>query len=469
MALAVPILEGIELYEAYLLTEAAAAAAEASAEVAAEAAAEAAAEDAAGSALADAANAGEAGGDVANAGEAISQAEESVAQILAADAADSVELAELEQALGEAEPWAQGNLLDQFAADHPALVALLQNASGPANALGQVASPYLASTAGGRALAAAMVSAGMAAGSGYWNSSGEDLRVYPYVPSVGQGEGPGYHGAGGSGGEVDRGVTDWFDPKSHLMGAGLRMAGRLTKEVVGRTLFGSGAGTIIDSELPDSVIFEVFKRNDPSLHATHLLFAHDSKHHDILWVRGTAKDAHEWYDNVLGGVDQELLKQQTNAVIEYVRRNPTVKHICGHSRGAAIAYDAAFATGRLSCGVDGAMVLARESGGLYGRNINKTGGFDKMIDPTGPLEMGPSGVETGWIQKLHHAELGTYVGEFKAAADRIGHSEIATGFEHGAAVRVGKRTTPVRSPTSPAPPAPPPSPVMDMEDGSDGI
>jgi len=186
----------------------------------------------------------------------------------------------------------------------------------------------------------------------------------------------------------------------------------------------------MDSPLNDSIIFDVMKRVNKTLHERKLLYAHDAKFTNVLFVRGT-EGGSEWRDSILGARNQALLQTQTAQVIEYLNRFPGIQHVVGHSRGAAIAHDAAHKMKRAFCGVDGAMVLCRAPGGLKARNINKTGVIDRVLDPIGPLERTSDGTEANKWDRTHHAELGRYTDNFNNKIGDKPMEDIATGFEYG--------------------------------------
>ena len=231
-------------------------------------------------------------------------------------------------------------------------------------------------------------------------------------------EGPGQ--MGGDSSEVSGGS---FDP----MGAVGGFVKNITKTLKSALKFNPGR-VVIDSNLPDAVIFDVMRRNDTRLHAASKLYAHDSRYTDVLYVRGTSNMA-EWRGNVAGSNDQQLLQQQTEQVLKYLEGHKGIRHIIGHSRGGAIAHDAAHISGRMFCGIDAAMVIARGAGALRARNINKAGGFDRTLDPIGPIERTNDGSENNMSEKIHHAELGKYTDEFAAKMVGIPPQYVATGFE----------------------------------------
>lgn len=251
-------------------------------------------------------------------------------------------------------------------------------------------------------------------------SAMDPAQVDPNDPSKPSPGGPGTMGGGnitGGGGGLDIAAP----AKSLLSG--------LVK--VGRSLFANAPkNPVTDSNLPDSVIFDVMRRNDSSLHEKGLLFAHDSVRTDILYVRGTS-NINEWRGNVTGANDQQLLRAQTAQVVGYIQKQPMIRHVIGHSRGGAIAHDAAHLTGRMFCGIDAAMILCRGPGALRARNINKTGGFDRTLDPIGPIERTADGTEQGLSEKIHHAELGKYTEQVQSQIGDIPEDMIATGFERG--------------------------------------
>ncbi len=236
--------------------------------------------------------------------------------------------------------------------------------------------------------------------------------------------GPGQ--TGGSSDEVSGGGFDPIAPISNITGS-------IVKTISAALNFTTGE-PVKDSDLPDMVIFDVMKRNDQKLHNMKRLFAHDLRFTDVLYVRGTSNMS-EWRGNVTGSNDQQLLRQQTQQVLDYLKRVEGIRHIIGHSRGAAIAHDAAHITGKMFCGIDGAMVIARGPVALKARNINKTGGFDRVLDPIGPIERTSDGSESGISEKIHHAELGTYTDEYQKRIQNIRPDRVATGFERGETVR----------------------------------
>lgn len=187
---------------------------------------------------------------------------------------------------------------------------------------------------------------------------------------------------------------------------------------------------VLDSPLNDSIVFEVMKRNNSALHARTLLYAHDPVYTNVLFVRGTQTNE-EWRDNIIGARGQALLVAQTAQVLEYCKAQPMIQHIIGHSRGAAIAHDAAHKLGLAFCGIDGAMVIARAPGALKARNINKEGIIDSVLDPIGPKERASDGTEKDKWERTHHAELGKYTDDFTNKIGEKPMEDIATGFEYG--------------------------------------
>ena len=144
----------------------------------------------------------------------------------------------------------------------------------------------------------------------------------------------------------------------------------------------------------------------------------------IAFVRGTAPPTlnfpgsigilREWGSNmtVSAGRNTEFYDTQVQAAVDFLLEHPEVTDIIGHSRGAAIAYNAALIVNHMReekvkmVGLDGAMTLAiaYEKKGykpatrdgtratqliptsIWQRNINMTSALDSTLDPMGPQE-----------------------------------------------------------------------------------
>lgn len=118
----------------------------------------------------------------------------------------------------------------------------------------------------------------------------------------------------------------------------------------------------------------------------------------VAFVRGTAAPSldigvlREWGSNATvasGARLTEFYEAQTNAVVEFLKDHPKVTDIIGHSRGAALAYNAARRVKNVRyMSLDGAATLAYNMGDgksyqLWNRNLNMNSLLDSTLDPSG--------------------------------------------------------------------------------------
>ena len=170
-----------------------------------------------------------------------------------------------------------------------------------------------------------------------------------------------------------------------------------------------------DSDLPDEIVFHICETTMSELYdeaPDGPMIRASTAYPHVAAIRGTAS-GREWASNAATGASMIAnvyfgkFEQEVDECKEFLKNNPQVRHVIGHSRGHGVAIAAAYDNPNVKiCGIDGAALL---SSGIqsWTRNINSNSSMDGAIDPYGPAEM-------------HHPYSNMFDDTLPASA-RVGH------------------------------------------------
>jgi len=211
-----------------------------------------------------------------------------------------------------------------------------------------------------------------------------------------------------------------------------------------------------DSILPDSIVRDVTATEGNDLYQ----MARSSKdeyppiiiasymYDNIAFVRGTL-NLEDWILNAnkFFGTRNDRWITYVNRIQTFLRKNPDITDLIGHSLGMALAYDAiANSNGEFNhiklIGMDGAAILINEKNDFsYVRNINSSGAFDVLLNPYGPIETIACELDSSGEDDLsrsksvgHNCFKYKYTPYFQKEINKLlklGYTNIQTGYLDG--------------------------------------
>lgn len=206
------------------------------------------------------------------------------------------------------------------------------------------------------------------------------------------------------------------------------------------------AGGAQDSNLPDSVVFEIARTDGERAYALAkgedlTIVVASEKYPNVAFVRGT-DSANDWRGNILlgAGVWQiERFTKYIKDIEEFLRENPSVDTLIGHSLGYGLVLRVAEQEEfrHISIvGLDGAAILGEDPVlSVKSRNINTDSTADRNLDPFAVSEMyhNPRKYLDSSLAASdmagHQAWRAPYLKKFRGKVDR--EKQKTTGFFHG--------------------------------------